>query len=184
MLKNVMLDSGSYGDMTLVHNKDYTYAVTDGGTFSGPAFITVTGINTCYGTARGQFIVGEVETPVRIASIDVTVLPDKMTYDIGEPLDLTGMKVTAAYSDGSAVKIDGYTTTPEEGHILTSRGSQKVLVSYEDGDVLFFDEFYVEVNYSDDPVVFDNTDNIWAVTNNPTNPTVFTVYGDTIIKYM
>lgn len=47
-----------------------------------------------------QDAIGENPTPLMI-SIEITTLPTKLNYAVGEPLDITGMVVTASYSGGS-----------------------------------------------------------------------------------
>jgi len=82
-----------------------------------------------------------VSAKVVLAGIEVTQNPNKMAYDMGDNLELTGMVVTALYSDGSAKALsaysgggNGYTTDPAVGAVLNAGGQQAVTVSYtEDG---------------------------------------------------
>lgn len=57
--------------------------------------------------------------------------PRKTAYLLGEPLDLTGLVVTAHYESGARLVVDNYTTSPANGTALTSEVSQ-VAVSYGD----------------------------------------------------
>ncbi len=50
---------------------------------------------------RGNYISGERY----VQSLTVTVKPEKMTYNAGEALDLTGLELTAAYSDGTTEAV-------------------------------------------------------------------------------
>ena len=57
----------------------------------------------------------------------------KLTYTEGEKLDLTGLTVSAKYSDNTSEKIDTtkYTVSPADGTILTKIGTNTVTVTYE-----------------------------------------------------
>ena len=73
--------------------------------------------------------------------IEVTSLPDKMVYLIGDTLDLTGMVVTAWYYDGYSnyftENITGYSTYPANGAQLNTAGEQRVTVSYPGVSIYF-----------------------------------------------
>jgi hypothetical protein len=66
----------------------------------------VTGTQTV--TARYEYAEGEIFTctydinvaPVSVVGIQITKLPDKVTYSQGEQIDLTGMQVTKIYNNG------------------------------------------------------------------------------------
>ncbi|MDR1028301.1 MAG: leucine-rich repeat protein, partial [Clostridiales Family XIII bacterium] len=66
-----------------------------------------------------------------LTGISITAPPSKAAYTVGESLDLTGLVVTAAYSDGSEASVTGYTTDPADGTALTEAGNVTVTVSYE-----------------------------------------------------
>lgn len=67
-----------------------------------------------------------------LTSVAVRTAPTKLTYELGEPLDLTGLVVTADYSDG----MNGEVLLPGRGGYLVSgfnrakRGQQQINVSY------------------------------------------------------
>ncbi|MBR5262501.1 MAG: CotH kinase family protein, partial [Clostridia bacterium] len=46
-----------------------------------------------------------LSTHKEIASLAITSLPAKRTYNAGEALDLTGLKVTATYTDGTSAQV-------------------------------------------------------------------------------
>ncbi len=48
-----------------------------------------------------QDAMGDNPTPLLI-SIEITTLPTKLNYAVGEPLDITGIVVTGSYSGGSS----------------------------------------------------------------------------------
>lgn len=50
-------------------------------------------------------------TPV-LTGIEVTTQPTKVTYQVGETFDPTGMVVTGTYSDSSTAEISDYTFSP------------------------------------------------------------------------
>lgn len=71
----------------------------------------------------------EREEEVTLSGIAATTLPAKTSYIAGQTLDLTGLVVTASYSDGSSRTVTDYTTTPASGAVLgTETGA--VAVSY------------------------------------------------------
>lgn len=62
-----------------------------------------------------------------ITSIEITSLPDKTTYTVGDKFSTTGMTVEAKYDDGTAFEIAGYTCS---GYNLNKAGTYTVKVSY------------------------------------------------------
>lgn len=71
-----------------------------------------------------------------IAKIEITSLPDKLVYSIGEELDLTGLVVTATYKDGTTAVIDDYgymgfeSSTAGERAIVISVGTRTANFTY------------------------------------------------------
>ena len=55
----------------------------------------------------------------------------KKNYYTGEALDLTGLVVTATYSDNSTTPVTSYTTNPTNGTVLNAIGEQTVTVTFE-----------------------------------------------------
>ena len=65
--------------------------------------------------------------PTVVTGITVTA-PEKLEYEIGEELDLTGMIVTATYSNGTTVELtEGFTVT---GFDSATAGTKTVTVTY------------------------------------------------------
>ncbi len=62
----------------------------------------------------------------KVKSIKITSPPSKTTYFVGDSLDTTGLEVTAYFSDGTSVVIDGYTCT---GYNMSTAGNYTVRVS-------------------------------------------------------
>ena len=66
--------------------------------------------------------------------IEITSPPDKTNYFAGQELNLTGLLVSAYYSDGSEKTVNAYTVS---GYDSETMGIQTVTVSYE-GRTAFF----------------------------------------------
>lgn len=131
----------------------YNETVIEGTTFTMPA--------------ENVTITAEFEDiPVTLESIAVTTPPAKTTYTVGEALDLTGLVITATYSDGSTTEVTGYTALPAEGSTLDTEGTVTVEISYTEGDVTENTSFDVEVNPAG-PAVLESI----AVTTPPTKTT-------------
>ena len=104
-----------------------TYPV-DGAVLFESGLLTVT---VDYGGKTTGFSIMVSGTPITLRSITVTVLPEKIVYTTGESLDLAGMVITAAYSNGTTAPITGYITDPVDGHTLnTSENASTVAVRY------------------------------------------------------
>ena len=87
---------------------------------------------------------------VKLTSIEVSSLPYKLTYELGEELDISGMEVKAIYSDGTAeVLEDGYTVS---GFDASVAGVQTLTVTYERATTTF------DVTVNETPIVNDYLD--------------------------
>lgn len=75
-----------------------------------------------------------VVTVYATESVEITTLPNKVLYNVGESLDTTGMVVTATYTDGVKVEVTDYTLT---GYDSTSAGIKVITVSYDGKSVTF-----------------------------------------------
>lgn len=75
-----------------------------------------------------------VTDPVVLDSISIDKKPTKTEYAIGENLDLTGLAVTAHYSDGTtkALKTEDYTVSGFNSSVL---GEQTIVVGYAENGV-------------------------------------------------
>lgn len=92
--------------------------------------------NTFTMPAADVVITAEFEDKqVVLESISITTPPDKTTYTVGDALDLTGMVVTAEYSDDTSKTVTGYTTDPAQGTTLDTAGTITVTVTYTEGDI-------------------------------------------------
>jgi hypothetical protein len=86
--------------------------------------------------------------PSALTALAVTSRPEKTAYQPGESLDLTGLSVTAAYTDGFSWPItkDYYTADPPEGAALTGAGQRAVTISYTENGVTKTASFMITVN--------------------------------------
>lgn len=83
---------------------------------------------------------------VELTGISIVTLPAKTTYNEGEKLDNTGLTIQADYVDGTSRPIfTGYTTTPEEGSIVTLE-TKSVTVNYTRGEQTYTTSFDIQVN--------------------------------------
>ncbi len=96
--------------------------------------------------AKNITITAEFEDVPVLESIAVTTPPANTTYTAGEALDLSGMVITATYSDGSTAAVTGYTTAPAEGSTLDTEGTVPVTVTYAEGEIEKTAAFNVQVN--------------------------------------
>ncbi|MCL2477690.1 GLUG motif-containing protein [Candidatus Bathycorpusculum sp.] len=83
---------------------------------------------------------------VVLESISITSMPSKIVYVEGEVLDLSGMIVTATYSNGDTRPVTSYTTNPVDGAVLDSVGMQTVTISYTENGETKTADFTVMVN--------------------------------------
>lgn len=68
--------------------------------------------------------------PILLESIEVATLPTKLEYTEGDQLDLTGLTIRAHYDDGSSELVTGWVSSPTQGTVLNTVGTQTVTVSY------------------------------------------------------
>ena len=77
-----------------------------------------------------------VNTPEKaLSGISITGSPEKTVYETGGSLELEGLKVTAAYSDGSTAEVTAYTTDPANGASLNTAGNREIQVSYTEDNI-------------------------------------------------
>ena len=89
---------------------------------------------------------------VTLTGIEVTV-PDNTVFTVGDKLDLTGLKVTASYSDGTTKDVtDSENVTVDTSECnMDVAGTYTVKVSYTENDITMSDTFQIEVNVKDEP---------------------------------
>jgi len=120
-----------YDDTTKTMAID-SYELTDANgsvlaTYAGSLPVTVDGPD--YMALKITY--GNTAVPATLDSIAVSTPPTTTSYTLGDALDLTGLAVTATYSDGSSKDVSASVTTdPPAGAILSTVGNQTVTVSY------------------------------------------------------
>ena len=87
----------------------------------------------------------EPEPEVTLTSITVTA-PAKLEYTVGEELDLTGMTVTAVYSDETTKDVTEEADI--SGYDKDTEGTQEITVTYTEGDQKVTATFNVTVKAS------------------------------------
>ena len=80
------------------------------------------------------------------AAISVTSLPDQVSYFVGDTIDLTGLKITASFSDGTTAPVSGYSVHPSK---FTQYGEIPVTITAVVGGKTLKTTFNVYV----DPVI-------------------------------
>jgi len=109
---------------------DSSTAVVTGWTTSTPD-MTTTGTKTVtvtYNSFSTTFTI--TVNAATLSSIAVTTKPTTLSYNQGDTLNLTGMVVTATYSDSTTAAVTGYTTNPANGSALSTSGTTTVTVTY------------------------------------------------------
>ena len=115
--------------------------VTEACTFSPSAgtalTVSDTSVSVSYYWYRDD-VTFTTEYPIGVkdlSSITITTPPTKTAYKAGESLDLTGMVVTATYSDATSVDVTNRcTTSPASGDVLTTSDTT-ITVSYTEGSL-------------------------------------------------
>lgn len=73
---------------------------------------------------------------ITLSSISIVASPFKTIYVVGDSLDLRGITVRAAYSDGSTLDVTNYCEyTPASGTVLDTAGQVTITVSYTEGQL-------------------------------------------------
>ena len=101
--------------------------------------------------------------PVVLSSISITN-PTKLVYEAGDELDLTGLVVTASYSDDSKqqVSLDDISIT---GYDMSKIGEQTVVITYEGKTASFKITVLKKYDESPDSVENINTSDLSALYN-------------------
>ncbi len=97
--------------------------------------------------AKNVTITAEFEDkPLILESIAVTNQPDRTTYRVDNELDLTGLVITATYSNNTNAVVTTYITTPAGGSTFDTTGTKNINVSYSEGGITKTTSFDVEVS--------------------------------------
>ena len=83
-----------------------------------------------------------ISIPPSLTGITLNTTNVKKEYNYNDTLDLTGLVVTAKYSDNTTTNVTDYTTDPVNGSALRNFGVKEVTVTYQG----FKEKFNVTVN--------------------------------------
>ncbi|MDR0492531.1 MAG: bacterial Ig-like domain-containing protein [Nitrososphaerota archaeon] len=108
----------------------------------------VVNVTAANGT-KSAYTINVTRAEPMLTGIEITAHPSKLAYAVGEVLDLSGLVVTAVYSDDSTLRVENYTTIPAAGAVLNETGTWNVTVSYSEGDVTVPDVMFA-VNVTGD----------------------------------
>lgn len=106
---------------------------------------------TTYETSGDDPVDPPVQEDKVLSSIEVTTLPSRTEYYVGDELNLTGMIVTAHYEEGDDEYVTNKVTVSPT--TLNSTGTITITVSYTEGDITKTDTFTVTV--TEEPVPID-----------------------------
>ena len=119
--------------------------------------LTETGSRMIKVVASGKTVVFIINVTERtISTIENIVLNTTSVnryYGKGESLDLSALKITALYSDGTSSELTNYTSIPENGSVLNNLGLQTITILAEgksasfDIQVLPDSSIYAQVSY-------------------------------------
>ena len=118
----VLTRSGNSFSFPTVSKSGYTYKgwSTSSTATSGQTTLTPTKNTTYYAVFEKE--------PVTISSVEISSLPTKTTYELGESLSTSGLKLKLTYSDGSTQTItSGFTVS---GFTSSTTGTKTVIVRY------------------------------------------------------
>lgn len=77
---------------------------------------------------------GTITWLVRVTRLEVTHMPDKIRYLVGETFDSTGLVITAYYNDNTSEQVTGYTLSSPD---MSAYGSKTVTVTFDEKTVDF-----------------------------------------------
>ena len=128
MVVNLVASNGSMIDVT----QACTTVPANGATLTGAD--TSVAVSYLYQVDNLTFTSTQALTVSVLDSIAVTTPPTNTDYSVGDTLDLTGIVVTATYSDNSTRVVTGLCTySPADGATLTSSNSSITITLSEGG---------------------------------------------------
>ena len=127
----------------------YQWHMNGGNVGSGGSTYTPTTAGSCTVTVSAPGYNPKTSDPVTVTAAKTLssislIGPTKTTYNSGETLDLTGLVVTARYSDNTTATVNYTSTNPANGAVLTA--TTTVTVSYTEGGVTVTSSFTVTVS--------------------------------------
>ena len=123
--------TANYSDNTTAAVTDYTTNPVNGTTLNtvGEQVVTIT-----YQSFNAEFTVtvNKVLTVITLNTENV-----KKDYYTGDALDLTGLVVTANYSDNTTANVTDYVANPANGAVFSAVGEQTVTITYQQKTATF-----------------------------------------------
>ena len=128
-----------------------------------------------------------------IISVAVSKMPNKLTYKVGEKLDVTGGKLKVTFSDSTSIEVD-ILAVMVSGFDATVAGKQSLTITYTDGGKTYTATFDIEVEEEESTAVaeeaaaavsiyaFDNTIVVEAAEALTGEIAVFDINGRMIAK--
>lgn len=137
--------TATYADGSTAVVTDYcTFSVPNGGTLTQQGNRTIDVSYLYNGITKTTAFY--ITVAAAVASLSVTTNPTKATYVVGEDLDLTGIVVTATYTDTTTADVtSGCAFDPDDGDELSVAGDQSITVSYTENDITKTTTFTVAV---------------------------------------
>lgn len=126
LVVNVNYDNGSNTQTT-----DYTTNPANGTALNTVGAVKVT---VSYLTFTADF---NVTVSAKLTGIAINTDNVKKEYEQGEALDLTGLVVTAQYSDNTTANVTDYTTNPANGTVFNEIKEETITVSYNNFNETF-----------------------------------------------
>ena len=126
LVVNVNYDNGSNTQTT-----DYTTNPANGTALNTVGAVKVT---VSYLTFTADF---NVTVSAKLTGIVINTDNVKKEYEQGEALDLTGLVVTAQYSDNTTANVTDYTTNPANGTVFNEIKEETITVSYNNFNETF-----------------------------------------------
>jgi hypothetical protein len=145
--------------VTATYSNSTTQTVTDYA-LSGTLTVGISTVTVTYEGETATFTVTVTTgTPSKtLTSITLNHASVKKDYTQNETLDLTGLIVTAAYSDNSNAVVTNYTSDPANGAALSQTGTITVTISYIEEAITKNNTFTVTVSaLSDGTIIVTNT---------------------------
>lgn len=123
-----MVVTAYYEDGTSETVTSYTPSVEPGHKFGAADIINKYLITINYQYCQYGFYISIIDS---VEKIEVTTPPSKLTYNVGDKLDLTGMKVTATTFAGDQSDVTSVCTTdPASGYTFEKAGTYTITVTY------------------------------------------------------
>jgi len=109
---------------------------------------------------------------VKLTGITLNIYSVKKSYNQGDTLDLSGLVVTASYSNNTSKAVTNWTASPANGAVLSTTGTTTVTVSYTESDVAKSETFAVTVADPDNPLPTKTLSSISAIYNETHHPVI------------